>query len=131
MIGDSIPFNFHDVYAFADLFLAKRASKLVAVTSYFDVTNNLSKVEIHTIAFPPVGNSGSAPLAGVSAGSPWGPRIRVAPFLLFSLLPGGLVGRRFKQTRTAAHARNRKTTRRTSSPQCHPRMLSSVLKKKY
>src|SRR3546814_18232888 len=86
MIGDSIPFNFHDVYAFADLFLAKRASKLVAVTSYFDVTNNLSKVEIHTIAFPPVGNSGSAALAGVSGGSPWELRILVALFLLFILV---------------------------------------------
>ncbi len=52
LVGTSIPYLFHDVESFADLYYCAASQKLVAVT-IFSPKNDLSTVNIFTIDFPP------------------------------------------------------------------------------
>jgi len=51
-LGDSIPYSFHDIESFADLYYCPSSKKLVAVT-LVSAINKPSSVEIFTIDFPP------------------------------------------------------------------------------
>ena len=51
-LGDSIPYAFHDIESFADLYYCPSSKKLVAVTLE-SVTNKPTSVKIFTIDFPP------------------------------------------------------------------------------
>jgi two-component SAPR family response regulator len=51
-LGDSIPYSFHDIESFADLYYCPSSKKLVAVT-LVSATNKPTSVKIFTIDFPP------------------------------------------------------------------------------
>ena len=51
-LGDSIPYAFHDIESFADLYYCPSSKKLVAVT-LVSATNKPTSVKIFTIDFPP------------------------------------------------------------------------------
>lgn len=55
-LGDSIPYSFHDIESFADLYYSPSSKKLVAVT-LVSAINKLTAVNIYTIDFPPNGLS--------------------------------------------------------------------------
>ena len=52
LMGDTIPYAFHDIESFADLFYCAGSKKLVAVT-LFTNKQNTSTVKVYTIDFPP------------------------------------------------------------------------------
>ena len=51
-LGDSIPYSFHDIESFADLYYCPSSKKLVAVTLE-SASNKSTSVKIFTIDFPP------------------------------------------------------------------------------
>lgn len=51
-LGDSIPYSFHDIESFADLYYCPSSKKLVAVT-LLSAPNKPTSVKIYTIDFPP------------------------------------------------------------------------------
>lgn len=51
-IGNQIPYIFHDISSYADLYWSKKAKKLLAVTLHQN-QNKLTEVKIYTISFPP------------------------------------------------------------------------------
>jgi DNA-binding SARP family transcriptional activator len=52
LLGDAIPYSFHDIKSFADLYYCPASKQLVAVTLYTS-KDNRTEVKIYTIAFPP------------------------------------------------------------------------------
>lgn len=79
LMGDTIPYAFHDIESFADLYYCPVSKKLVAVT-LFTNKQNVTNVKVYTIDFPP--NKlvvAAAPVA--SASRDW----------IWFLLAGGLV----------------------------------------
>jgi len=55
-VGDSIPYSFHDIESFADLYYSPLSKKLVAVTFLYSNNNAKEKntqVKIYTLNFPP------------------------------------------------------------------------------
>ncbi|HTF19620.1 MAG TPA: hypothetical protein VK658_16220 [Chryseolinea sp.] len=51
-LGDSIPFLFHDVHSFSDLFSSDATKELVAVTAHKE--GNGYKIEVYSINYPPL-----------------------------------------------------------------------------
>lgn len=51
-VGNTFPYTFHDIISYADLFHAKQAKKLIAVTTLYN-EHNQTNVRIHFISFPP------------------------------------------------------------------------------
>ncbi len=51
LVGDRIPYNFHDVSSFADLFYDKKSKKLIAVTLF--LKDGKTDVKIYSLSFPP------------------------------------------------------------------------------
>jgi len=54
MLADSIPFEFHDTYSYADLFLNKESNTLIALTSSPLVQDSTSTLSFYSLAFPPL-----------------------------------------------------------------------------
>ena len=52
IVADAIPFNFQDMYSFADLFLVQ--DELVALTYSSGIADAITTVSIHTLAYPPL-----------------------------------------------------------------------------
>lgn len=52
LMGDTLPYDYHDIESFADLYYCPVSQKLVAVTLFTDKTNT-SRVRVYTIDFPP------------------------------------------------------------------------------
>jgi two-component SAPR family response regulator len=52
LLGDTIPYAFHDIESFADLYYCAVSKKLVAVT-LFTSANNMTSVKVYTLDFPP------------------------------------------------------------------------------
>lgn len=52
LMGDTIPYDFHDIESFADLYYCPVSKKLVAVT-LFTNKQNITNVKVYTIDFPP------------------------------------------------------------------------------
>ncbi|WP_315822600.1 hypothetical protein [Paraflavitalea speifideaquila] len=52
LMGDTIPYAFHDIESFADLYYCPASKKLVAVT-LFTNKQNITRVKVYTIDFPP------------------------------------------------------------------------------
>ena len=52
LLGDNIPYAFHDIESFADLYYCPSSKKLVAVT-LVSAKNKLTSVKVFTIDFPP------------------------------------------------------------------------------
>ena len=51
-LGSMIPFDFHDIKSFADLFYSPASNRYVAVTLYFDSESNKSRVRIYSLLAP-------------------------------------------------------------------------------
>jgi DNA-binding SARP family transcriptional activator len=51
-LGDSIPFLFHDVHSFSDLYLSQATQELVAITVHKE--KDQFKVHVYTINYPPL-----------------------------------------------------------------------------
>lgn len=51
-LADAIPYSFHDIKSFADLYYCKDSKKLVAVTLYTS-KDNITTVKVYTLEFPP------------------------------------------------------------------------------
>jgi len=54
LVGNSIPYNFHDTHSFADLYYCEASKKFIAVT-LLRTENNQTKVNIYTLLSPPLG----------------------------------------------------------------------------
>lgn len=52
LLGNTIPYSYHDVQSFADLYYCPDSKKLVGVTIYTS-KENVADVKVYTIAFPP------------------------------------------------------------------------------
>ncbi|RFS26963.1 galactose oxidase [Chitinophaga silvatica] len=52
LLGNSIPYSFHDIKSFADLYYCKESNKLVAVTLYTS-KDNITEVKAYSLEFPP------------------------------------------------------------------------------
>jgi DNA-binding SARP family transcriptional activator len=53
-VGSTIPYFFHDVNSFADLYYCERAKKFVAVILHHNETKNTTAVNIYHLSSPPV-----------------------------------------------------------------------------
>ncbi|MES2277873.1 MAG: galactose oxidase [Bacteroidota bacterium] len=53
-VGSAIPYNFHDIHSFADLYYCPETKRFVAVT-LLRTDNNQTKVSIYTLLGPPYG----------------------------------------------------------------------------
>jgi len=63
-LGSTIPFDFHDIRSFADLYYAPKSKSFVAVTLFYDDKTDLTKVSIYTLLAPPLpSEQGIMPLA--------------------------------------------------------------------
>jgi two-component SAPR family response regulator len=63
-LGSSIPFDFHDIRSFADLYYAPKSKSFVAVTLFYDDKTDLTKATIYTLLAPPLpSEQGIMPLA--------------------------------------------------------------------
>lgn len=95
VLGDRIPYSFHDVNSFADLFYDQKSKKLIAVTLF--LKDGKTDVKIYTLSFPP--NS----LEGIEAESSWSS-------LWFVFLGLGLI------LLTAGYFVKRRLTKKSNSP---------------
>lgn len=57
LVGNSIPYTFHDINSFADLYYCPKNQKYVAVTLLRDEKKNQTLVKIYTLHGPPEGTS--------------------------------------------------------------------------
>lgn len=63
-LGSTIPFDFHDIRSFADLYYAPKSKSFVAVTLFYDDKTDLTKATIYTLLAPPLpSEQGIMPLA--------------------------------------------------------------------
>lgn len=53
LLANTIPYSFHDIQSFADLYYCADSKQLVAVTMYLSKKDDVSEIKIYTIAFPP------------------------------------------------------------------------------
>jgi DNA-binding SARP family transcriptional activator len=70
LVGDTIPYFFHDITSYADLFFAPKSDKFLAVTLLTDsLDHNQTKVMIYSLVGPPVtGDEGYPAVAGKKTG---------------------------------------------------------------
>jgi len=57
ILADSIPFVFHDIHSYVDLYLNNRTNELFTVTFFPQVTDSVSFVSIYKLAYPPLQKS--------------------------------------------------------------------------
>ncbi len=92
-VGHSIPYPFHDIHSYSDLYYCPISQKLIAVTLYRNEPNNTTDVKLYTISFPP--NQLEVQTASVkpSSGSVW-------PWLLAGFAVGaGALGLLYVRTK--------------------------------
>ena len=59
LFGHPIPYNFHDIQSFADLYYSPSSNKLIAITFFYsreDVKDKTTKVKLYSLNFPPEQN---------------------------------------------------------------------------
>jgi DNA-binding SARP family transcriptional activator len=101
LLGDEIPYSFHDIKSFADLYYCPASKQLFAVTLYTS-KDNRTDVRIYSIAFPPNPMAAAIPPAGK-------PFNRIYLLLVFVAALGSLIAavlwkKRSNRTRAAATA---------------------------
>jgi hypothetical protein len=67
--GDAIPYSFHDVQSYADLYYSPISNKLIAVTMLYsreETNEKITQVKIYTLNFPP--EKAAAPTTAAPAG---------------------------------------------------------------
>lgn len=52
--GSEIPYTFHDIHSFADLYYCSQTKKFVAVTLFHDVKTDITRAEIYSLFAPPI-----------------------------------------------------------------------------
>ncbi|WP_158996106.1 galactose oxidase [Mucilaginibacter sp. L196] len=57
LMGNAIPYSFHDTHSFADLYYCPLSKRFIAVTLLRTENNNETKVQIYTLLSPPYGTS--------------------------------------------------------------------------
>lgn len=62
LVGNEIPYRFHDISSFADLFYSPITKKFIAVTLFFDANTNTTTVQLYGLSGPP-----EASLTGISS----------------------------------------------------------------
>jgi two-component SAPR family response regulator len=62
MVGDSIPFSFHDTHAFATLYFNQESQKLITVTLLRDEATDQTSVRLFSLYYPPVAMENGAGL---------------------------------------------------------------------
>jgi two-component SAPR family response regulator len=67
-LANPIPYSFHDIKSFADLYYCRDSKKLVAVTLYTS-KDNVTEVKVYTLEFPP--NAIAVNNAGLNRISAW------------------------------------------------------------
>ncbi len=118
LVGNTIPYSFHDIQSFADLYYSPLSNKLIAVTLFS--TTELDKerstqVRVYTLNYPP------EPSDIVASAQPT-PPVRRAPWVLALLLAAvvvvvvGLVIRLNRARRSAPASVGGLTTPATSAP---------------
>ena len=84
LLGNTIPFKFHDIESFADLYYSDISNKLIAVTLHYasldDKEKGSTEVKIYSLNFPPVPTDN--PKANPKATGKWS-------FFLFVIFLGG------------------------------------------
>ena len=55
LFSNNIPFAFHDLYSYVDLFLNEKSGELIAITSSPVITDSTSIVSIYSLNYPPLG----------------------------------------------------------------------------
>ncbi len=70
LVGDEIPYSFHDIKSFADLYYDPAGKQLIAVTMYTSKENR-TDVRVYTIAFPPNALPAAVVPAGNAASRVW------------------------------------------------------------
>ncbi|MRS63654.1 Kelch repeat-containing protein [Larkinella terrae] len=53
LVGHSIPYQFHDIHSYSDLYYCPVSQKLIAVVLYRNEPNNTTDVKLYSISFPP------------------------------------------------------------------------------
>ncbi|GAB3263013.1 hypothetical protein GCM10027347_29250 [Larkinella harenae] len=71
VLGNTIPYPFHDVHSYADLFYCPVSQKLVAVTLYWNENEGRTDVKLYTISFPPNAPEVQLAAAGPPASAFW------------------------------------------------------------
>ncbi|RFM28496.1 hypothetical protein DXN05_06730 [Deminuibacter soli] len=71
LLGATIPYQFHDVQSFADLFYCSSGKKLVAVTLYTS-KEQVTSINIYTLDFPPNAVEATSPAVPVPGKFPLG-----------------------------------------------------------
>ncbi len=65
LVGNAIPYSFHDIQSFADLYYSPQSNKLIAVTLFYtrdDEKERNTQVRIYTLNSPPEPNEMTAPM---------------------------------------------------------------------
>lgn len=70
LVGDEIPYSFHDIQSFADLYYDPAGKQLIAVTMYTSKENR-TDIRVYTIAFPPNAIPAAVAAAGNAATRVW------------------------------------------------------------
>ena len=71
MVGNSIPYSFHDIQSFADLYYSPLSNKLIAVTLFYSLQEDREKntqVRIYTLNFPPAPAAAPMEMTRTSSG---------------------------------------------------------------
>ncbi|WP_316740851.1 galactose oxidase [Pedobacter antarcticus] len=87
LVGSSIPYTFHDINSFADLYYCPINQKYVAVTLLRDEKKNQTSVKIYTLYGPPEGASLST---GTNSQLLWTEIAKYTIILILLLAAGGL-----------------------------------------
>ncbi len=84
LVGNTIPYNFHDVQSYADLYYSPLSNKLIAVTLFYsrdDEKQRATQVRVYTLNYPPEPTDiAPAPLSFTP--------VRRSPWLLAVLITG-------------------------------------------
>lgn len=93
-VGNTIPYRFHDIISFADLYHAEKSKKLLAVTSLYNEENHTA-ISIYHISFPPneIPDSYTTEIQLISRTTVWA--IVILFVLLIATFP--LIIRKFKK----------------------------------
>ena len=98
VVGDAIPFLFHDVSSFADLYYSSETGSFFAVTLLQD--NNNTHIKIYSLASPPEVLQATASLTSTAGFKAWWLETFIAVLAVFG---GTLYLRREKQTQFTPH----------------------------
>jgi DNA-binding SARP family transcriptional activator len=102
LLGDEIPYSFHDIQSFADLYYCPDSKQLIAVTLYTS-KDKMTDVKVYTIAFPPNSIAALTPLA--VKGFRWTYLLWITAAAIILLILAGMRRKKIKRSKAATAAR--------------------------